>query len=304
MPAHIEQTKEFELSTPDRVALFVRDWPLPDAVQGQAQGVLIMHGLGEHCGRYAHVARFFNALGFAVRTYDHRGHGKSGGAAGDVPDDDSILHDARLVMNDFGKQLAGPPLLFGHSMGGLFAARFALEEQAPLRGLILSSPALAIRMSGFQQVLLKLASALIPGVGIPNGLETRYLTHDGEVIQAYENDALVHPRISARLLRSMLRSMDYVHDNAPSLKIPVLLLAAADDRIVDLTGSERFLARLPPDIVTAYFYEGYYHEIFNELDATRVFDDLRAWLEQQGYTPLATQAQAPEPALSASWAGI
>lgn len=286
MTAHIENTTEFELQTTDGTALFVRDWPVP-SMHGHPShdGIVIMHGLGEHCGRYAHVARFFNALGFTVRTYDHRGHGKSGGARGDVPDHEAILRDARLVINDFTKQLHAPPLLLGHSMGGLFAARFATAGLAPLRGLILSSPALAIRMSGFQSVLLKVASLLIPGVGLSNGLHTRFLSHDGEVVQAYQDDALVHGKLSARLLNSMLQAMEYAHDHAPQLNIPVLLLVADDDHLVDPVGSKRFSARLTPAISTAIYYEGFYHEIFNELEAVRVFDDLRAWLEQQHFVP-------------------
>jgi alpha-beta hydrolase superfamily lysophospholipase len=285
MTAHVENTKEFELTATDGTALFVRDWPLPSTQENSSASVVIMHGLGEHCGRYAHVARFFNALGFTVRTYDHRGHGKSGGARGDVPDDDAILRDARLVINDFTRKLHAPPILFGHSMGGLFAARFATSGLAPLRALILSSPALAIRISGFQSALLKVASILIPGVGLSNGLKSRYLSHDAEVIQAYENDSLVHGKLSARLLNSMLQAMTYAHDNAPHLTIPVLLLVAEDDHLVDPMGSKRFSARLAPDISSAIYYDDFYHEIFNELDATRVFDDLRTWLQQQHLIP-------------------
>lgn len=285
MTAHIENTREFELHASDGTALFVRDWPLPGD-QDKHDGVIIMHGLGEHCGRYAHVARFFNALGFVVRTYDHRGHGRSGGAHGDVPDSEAILRDARLVINDFTRQLHAPPILLGHSMGGLFAARFATAGLAPLRGLILSSPALALRLSPLQLAMLKVASTLIPGVGIPNGSQNRFLTHDALVVQAYENDALVHPKISARLLNSMLEAMEYAHDYAPHLSIPVLLLVAEDDHLVDPIGSRRFSARLAPAISSTIYYEGFYHEIFNELDATRVFDDVRIWLEQQHFTPL------------------
>lgn len=294
MTSHIEGTREFEYRVTDGTCLFVRDWPVSATQDNVAkQGIVLMHGLGEHSGRYAHVARFFNALGFTVRTYDHRGHGRSGGGAGDVPDNTTLLSDAQLIIADFSQQLARPPLLLGHSMGGLFAARFAVEGLAPLQGLILSSPALAIQMSQFQQGLLKIASALIPGVGIPNGLKTRYLSHDGEVIRAYENDHLVHPKISARLLGSMLAAMEYTHANANKLQIPVLLLAAEDDHLVDPAGSRRWLEQVSVSgNITAHFYEGFYHEIFNELDATRVFDDLRTWLEQQHFTPLETTQKA------------
>jgi alpha-beta hydrolase superfamily lysophospholipase len=82
-----------------------------------------MHGLGEHCGRYAHVARFFNEHGWSVRTYDHRGHGRSGGARGDVPDHEAVLRDAKIVVDDFAQRFDAPPLLLGHSMGGLSPQR-------------------------------------------------------------------------------------------------------------------------------------------------------------------------------------
>ncbi|MES2103946.1 MAG: lysophospholipase [Pseudomonadota bacterium] len=290
MTSHIEDTSEFQLRTIDGQSLFVRDWPLPGQMSGEKaapvrDGILIMHGLGEHCGRYAHVARFFNALGFVVRTYDHRGHGKSGGARGDVPDEETLLRDARLVMNDFARQLSAPPILLGHSMGGLFAARFAAAGLAPLRGLILSSPALALRMSGVQRLLLKAATAMIPGVGIANGLKTRYLSHDKEVVIAYQNDVLVHPKISARLLGSMLNSIAYVAQHAAQLKVPLLLIVAADDRLVDPAGSRHLSTQLTPPQATAHFYDGFYHEIFNEVDAARVFDDVRSWLEQQQLMP-------------------
>lgn len=289
MTAHIENTHEFEFSLADGGHLFVRDWPLADRANAR-DGVVIMHGLGEHCGRYAHVARFFNALGFVVRTYDHRGHGQSSGARGSLPDGEALLRDARALINDFSDQLHAPPLLFGHSMGGLFAARFATAGLAPLRGLILSSPALAVRLSTSEAFLLKLATALFPSVGVSNGLKPRYLTHDAEVVAAYRNDSLVHTRVSARLVNSMQAAMQYAHDHAPQLQLPVLLQVAEDDHLVDPMGSRQFAARLPETSSKAIFYAGFYHEIYNELDATRVFDDLRTWLDEQGLMPVLSNA--------------
>ena len=289
MTGHIENTLEFELCADDETTIFVRDWPLTANNQATnptpVQGVLIMHGLGEHCGRYAHVARFFNALGFVVRTYDHRGHGQSGGKSGDVPDNDAMLRDAELVLNDFRRQLDGPPILFGHSMGGLFAARFAVGALAPIRALILSSPALAIYMSDVQRGFLRFATAMFPGFAIPNGLKTHFLSHDAEVVRAYKNDNLVHAKISARLLNSMLAAMDFSMQRATDLKIPVLLLVAEDDHLVNPEGSKRFLNLCPAQLITAHFYPDFYHEIFNELDAIKVFDDVRTWIDVQHLSP-------------------
>jgi len=266
---------ERELHGADGTRLFAEDW-IGDP--NYRNGVVLMHGLGEHGGRHAHVARFFNACGWSVRTYDHRGHGRSGGKRGDVPDNDALLQDAKIVVDDFAQQLKEPPLLLGHSMGGLLAARFATGKLSPLRGLILSSPALAIPLSGFQKILLRTLGAVAPGLGVANGLQTRYLSHDPAVEQAYKKDPLVHATITPRLLRSMLDYIDAAHAGAASLDIPVLLVVAGDDRLVDAAGSDAFFSRLTPGVGKIHRYKDYYHEIFNETGKDRVFDDIRGWL--------------------------
>ena len=260
----------------DGTALHVVDYLLP---HGEARGgVVIMHGLGEHSGRYRHVARFFNDCGLSVRCYDHRGHGQSEGPRGDVPNGEPMLQDAEIVIDDFALLLSEPPFLFGHSMGGLFAAHFALAKSSPLRGLVLSSPALAVRLSGFQGKLLNFMYRFFPYFGVPNGLSPQYLSHDPAVVAAYKNDPLVHAKISARLLRSMLSAIDYCQSHANSMKMPTLMVIAGDDRLVDADGSRRFFPQLAEGRGQLHVYEGFYHEIFNENDARRPFADLRAWI--------------------------
>ena len=271
------QSQEHNIAAADGTALFVTDWR-PESTDSSKGGVILMHGLGEHSGRYQHVAQFFNTLGLSVRAYDHRGHGRSGGPRGDVPDSDTLLGDAQLVVEDFATQISAAPILFGHSMGGLIAARYALEQRSPLRALILSSPALAIALSGGQKLLLKVLSAIAPGLTLPNGLEQRYLSHDANVVELYGKDPLVHGRISARLLNCMLASMAIAQTRAASLAIPTLLLYAGDDHIVDAGGSETFSKALPANLSEIHVYPALYHEIFNEIGAEQVFADLRNWL--------------------------
>lgn len=264
----------------DGVPLFIADWKAPEApVAGRRGGLVLMHGLGEHCGRYAHLAEFLAAHGWMVRGYDQRGHGRSGGRRGDVPDREALLRDAVMVIRDFTQHCGSPPFLLGHSMGGLFAARLATAGLAPLRGLILSSPALAVRLSAAQRLLLRLLTAAAPGLGINNGLQSRYLSHDAAVVRAYQDDKLVHARISARLFNAMLDAMAFTHSHAAALGIPVLLLVAGEDRLADAGGSDRFLASLPAHLASCHRYSGYYHELFNETGAERVFADLRRWLD-------------------------
>ena len=276
------QPIESNLKMADGTPLFVADWR-PEPSQAVVGGVVLMHGLGEHGGRYPHVARFFNQRGLLVRTYDHRGHGRSGGARGDVPGQQTALQDAKIVIDDFARQLperSGAPLLFGHSMGGLFAARFACGGLSPLQALILSSPALALPLSGVQKFLLKVLSAVAPGLGIYNGLKTQYLSHDPAVEMAYNKDPLVHPRISARLLNSMRAAVEFAQSHATALSIPTLLVYAGQDRLVDARGSEQFSAHFAPGVGTVHRYDDFYHEIFNEVNADRVFADVDTWLNR------------------------
>jgi alpha-beta hydrolase superfamily lysophospholipase len=269
------QPREHSLSAADGVPLFVADWLLGT---GAGEGIVLMHGLGEHCGRYAHVARFFNDCGYAVRSYDHRGHGRSGGPRGDVPDADTVMQDAKRVIDDFSANLSEPPLLLGHSMGGTFAALYATRALSPLGGLILSSPALAISLSGAQKLLLQVLGAIAPGFGIPNGLKSQYLSHRPEVVEAYNSDPLVHRKISSRLLRAMLEAIEFAQNHAATLSVDTLLLVAGDDHLVDASGSDAFFRKLAPGVGSMHSYAGYYHEIFNEIEAGRVFDDIRTWL--------------------------
>jgi len=284
------QPREHSLSATDGVPLFVVDWPIDTAA---GEGIVLMHGLGEHCGRYAHVAQFFNGCGYSVRSYDHRGHGRSGGARGDVPDAETVMQDAKRVIDDFAHKLAAPPLLLGHSMGGTFAACYATRALSPLGGLLLSSPALAIRLTAAQKLLLQVLGAIAPGFGIPNGLKSQYLSHRPEVVEAYDSDPLVHPKISARLLRAMLEAIEIAQGHASALGVDTLLLVAGDDHLVDASGSDAFYRKLAPGIGSMRSYPGYYHEIFNEVEAGRVFDDIRAWLAQ-----LRTSGRASAPGIS------
>ena len=275
--------RESQLITDDGVTLFVCDWLTDAPIQ---HSIVIMHGLGEHCGRYRHVADFFNACGLSVRTYDHRGHGRSGGPRGDIPDPLSFVNDAEMVVRDFKQNGHVRPLLFGHSMGGLFAACLAarlaatnhLDPDFQLCGLILSSPALGLRLSAPETLLLKLMTGIAPHFGVPTRFNSRFLTHDQAAIQSNKNDPLVHDKITASLLSGMLDAIKFTQNHAPVINIPTLLLVSENDHLVDPQGSRMFVDNCPTQLVSAQFYPDFYHEIFNEADASRVFSDLKDWL--------------------------
>ena len=260
----------------------IQDWPLESGVR--LRGVVILvHGLGEHAGRYDHVAHQLNAWGFAVRGYDQCGHGESGGAPGSLPNDTRLLDDlADIVDSTRARMDKGTPLIvLGHSMGGLVAGRFVSLGMRPVDALVMSSPALNPGLSAFQKLLVAVLPKLFPNLCVGNGLNASYISHDPAVVAAYQSDKLVHDRISARLARFIATAGPATVALAPQWKVPTLLMYAGDDRLVQPQGSRDFAAAAPQALVTTHCFEGLYHEIFNELDAAPVFATLRQWLDQR-----------------------
>ncbi|MBA2673562.1 alpha/beta hydrolase [Ramlibacter sp.] len=288
-----EHARESTLSTytaMDGDNLAVQDWPL--APERAPRGmVLIVHGLGEHAGRYDHVARQLNHWGFAVRGYDHYGHGDSGGLRGALPSDMRLIDDlADLMDSTRARTEPGTPLLLlGHSMGGLVASCLVAQRVRPLDGLILSSPAFDPGLGTTRKVLLAVLHKLAPGMAVANSVDPALLSHDAGVVAAYKSDPLVHDRVTARLARFIVDHSAGVLAQAPHWHVPTLLMYAGADRVVNPEGSRMFAQAAPREVVTVRRFEALFHEIFNEADAQPVFGALGAWLD----------AHFPEPASSA-----
>lgn len=258
----------------------IQDWPLESGVALRGV-VIIVHGLGEHAGRYDHVARQLNSWGFAVRGYDQCGHGESGGLPGSLPTDTRLLDDLTDIVDSTRSRIGKdtPLIVLGHSMGGLVAARFTSLGLRPLDGLVLSSPALDPGLSGFQKLMVAVLPNLVPNLRVGNGLDASFISHDPKVVAAYRADRLVHDRISARLARFIATAGPATVALAAQWKTPTLLMYAGDDRLVKPQGSRDFAAAAPQEVLTTMCFDGLYHEIFNELDARPVFEALRQWLD-------------------------
>lgn len=276
------------VTTHDGLALRLSAWPAP--APGTPRGtVLLVHGLGEHAGRYAHVAAALNAAGWAVLAYDQRGHGDSAGAQGDIAEPDSLLRDLAAVVDEARRRQPGPLVLLGHSMGGLVAARFVAEAlqpaphawQRPVDALVLSSPALDPGVNAVQQLLLAVVPRLLPHLRVGNGLQPAWISRDPAVVQAYQADARVHDRISGLLGRFIAQEGEVVLDAAPRWALPTLLMWAGADRCVRPAGSATFAARAPAAVVTSREWPGLAHEIFNEPEKAQVLAALTAWLDER-----------------------
>ncbi|MDM0014208.1 alpha/beta hydrolase [Variovorax sp. J22P168] len=267
------------LRTPDGEALALREWPLAGATKPRAVVVLV-HGLGEHSGRYREVAAWLNRRGFTVRGADHHGHGTSSGARGGLPHSQRLLDDLALVIDDTRRAFPEIPLiLLGHSLGGLVAASAVARGLRPVDALVLSSPALDAGLSGFQKLLVATLSRLAPGLRVGNGLDADFLSHDPAIAKAYRADPLCHDRIGARLARFLADEGARVQATAPGWQVPTLLIFAGDDRLVNPAGSRAFAAAAPASLVRSVEFPSLYHEIFNEREAEPVFDALGAWLD-------------------------
>ena len=268
----------FVASDGDNVA--IQDWPLGPG--RTLRGVVVLvHGLGEHAGRYDRVARQLNDWGFAVRGYDQYGHGESGGPRGGLPTDNRLLDDLADVIDSTRARMKArtPLILLGHSMGGLVAGRFVAQAIRPVEALVMSSPALDPGLNAVQKLLLAVLPKFAPNLRVGNGLDASFISHDPAVVAAYRADKLVHDRVSGRLARFIAEGGPATVALAPTWKLPTLLMYAGADKLVNPAGSRAFAAAAPKQVVSSRCFETLYHEIFNELNPEPVFAALKQWLD-------------------------
>jgi alpha-beta hydrolase superfamily lysophospholipase len=263
----------------------LHDWPRA----GADAAVLLVHGLGEHAGRYGRLAAWLNARGYAVRSYDQRGHGRTPGQRGALSGPLALLEDLARVYAHFAATQATPPLLLGHSMGGLVALRAVLDGHVTPPALVLSSPALRTWVPAWEQALARRLSPVLPNLPLRSGLPFDALSHDASVVAAYRHDPLRSGWITPRLARFLFESGPHCIARAARLAVPTLLLVAGADRLVDADGSRAFAAAAQPGgKLTTRVFDGLFHELFNEAEPLRsaVLGELEAWLVQQAPRPL------------------
>jgi alpha-beta hydrolase superfamily lysophospholipase len=271
----------FELKRPDGCVLRGFDYAVPGTARGR---FVIAHGLGEHQGRYREVVEHLQARGFAVTTYDHRGHGKSDGLRGGLHADDDLVQDLRAVIAQATASDGSKPCVLGHSLGGLTVASLILRYPLEVRAAVLSSPALALWLNPVQKFLLATLPKVAPNLRVGNGLAIDGLSHDLAVIAAYRKDPLVHRKAAARLVAWMRAEQAFVYSNAATLAVPTLLAWAENDRLVHPQGSQMFAAAVAggpaAQWLTARQIGGAFHEIFNEGPPFKAhaFRNLDEWL--------------------------
>ncbi len=261
------------------VELYWRSWT-PTAAPPRALVVLV-HGMGEHCGRYDHVADALLARGWAVAAHDHRGHGRSGGRRSFIDRTGNLLSD---ITTAFDRARAAVPdvpvIMVGHSMGGLTSALWAVDNQDRLDGLVLSGPLAQMDQANpVTRVVARALSAAVPTLGMV-AVDASALSHDPTVGEDYRADPLVFSgRLPARTAAELIGAVDAVQRRAPELRLPLLVLHGSLDTLAPPEGSRRLFEAAASDDKQRIVYDGMYHEIFNEVDRARVLADLTSWID-------------------------
>ncbi len=263
----------------DGTTLYFREWRGKE----QIANILIIHGLGEHSGRYLKLAEDFNKSGFNAFSFDLRGHGKSGGKRGHIMNFDEYLYDLHNFKQMLYKRSPKPIFILGHSMGGLIAMNFAIKNPAEIQGLITSSPLFRIRakVPEWKKKLGVFLSSRIPSLSMSNGLNPDHLSHAPEVVKAYINDPLVHTKVTARWFTEITKAMEETFRTAQRLNVPVLMLHGGSDLLTDPKGSEEIYGLLTVRDKTLKIYNGYYHEIYNEVERERPVADTIEWIRKR-----------------------
>jgi len=247
--------------------------------------VAIVHGLGEHSGRYAALASDLVRARCTVVALDLPGHGESPGPRGDIASwttvRDHVVPAMFTAPRGLPEQPANlPRILLGHSMGGVLALDFALAHPRDLLALVLSAPALRSPMPPWWQLALaNVARATTPATGFPNGIDPNGISRDPEVVKAYKDDPRVHDRISPRLYFAFNEARQRCMREARTLQVPTLILQGMGDRLIDPKGALEFAGACPHGMMRFVTLKDVYHEIFNDHGREAVIRDLAAWLD-------------------------
>lgn len=272
------------ISTADGLTLRRVTW-LPDSDDDIEGLVVLSHGLGEHVGRYEHVAEAIVAAGFGMTGADHRGHGRSEGLRGHVDGYSEYARDLHTVVQAFGAEHPGKPIwIYGHSMGGLIALFYNVDiENHGAAGFVISNPQLGLAFEPPKIKVLagRLLSRVLPRLRMGSELDTSHISRDPEVVRAYEADSLVHGLVSTRWFTSMGAAMEIVLEAPQKLTVPTLFLLGGSDQIVSARASQAFADKLDAGKTTVRLWPDSYHEPHNDLDREEVLSSLTGWLKEQ-----------------------
>lgn len=246
--------------------------------------VVIVHGLGEHAGRYGRLAHRMTEGGFAVFAYDQRGHGESEGSRGRLPRFDDLVDDLADVTGRV-RGRCGPDhriFVVGHSLGGLVVLRYLQRRPAGVAAAVLSAPWLktAVELPWWKERLARLLMRVAPELTLENEVRPELLTADPVEQRAYIEDPLVHHRISGGFLHEVETAQEAALNGAPDPSLPLLFLVPTDDRLTDQEVVERYAKSLDGPVEVERL-RGSRHEPFNDVGRASVTERVVGWLRER-----------------------
>ena len=263
----------------DGLDIFAQGWeptmPPPKAV------VCLVHGVGEHTSRYAHVAEAFGKEGYILFGFDLRGHGRSGGARGHISSIEDFMQDIDLLLEHARKRYPSLPIiLYGHSLGGILVLHYGLIRKPSVKGIIASSSGLHndLENQKLKVSMAKILGSIMPSVAVVGGLDSKSISRDEKVVQAYNNDPLVHDKISLGFGKIMLGVTAWTLAHASEFSLPLLLMHGKADRIAFPSSSKEFAAALK-EKCTLVLWDDAYHELHNEPEQNEVFKTMTLWMD-------------------------
>ncbi|SRR5581483_7692968 len=262
------------------IKFFLRGWE-PDKTPKAV--VCLVHGLGEHTGRYAHVGEAFAQAGYVLTGFDLRGHGKSGGPRGHVPSFEALMQDIDRFIEITAKRYPNlPRFLYGHSLGGILVLNYALRRKPDVVGVISTAAGLrtALEEQKFKVLMARVLGTLMPSVALASGLDPKTLSRDPKVVQAYVDDPLNHDRLTLGFGKTMLSVLPWTFEHAHEFPVPLLIMHGGGDMLGYPKGSQEFASRVPQNC-TLKIWDGLYHEIHNEPEKATVLKTMVEWMDGQ-----------------------
>lgn len=270
--------REFSWTTSDNINIYAKEWKVefPKAV------IALVHGLGEHCNRYKHVAQYFAQHNIAMVGYDRRGHGQSGGKRGHTPNYEALLKEVdSLLAITKEKYPIAPVFLYGHSMGGNIVLKYQITRKLDIAGVITTGAFIEFPDTPPKMLIMigKLMRRIYPAFSQNNGLSPQDVSSDPEVVEAYINDPLVHNKITSATGIGLIEVANELASYDGTVQVPSLLMHGNQDKLTGFEGSKEFAARVKGPIYYKEWNKAY-HELHNENIKKEVFDYTINWIRE------------------------
>ncbi len=270
--------KQFTLQSKDQLKLHAVKWLVDQA----KLNIVLVHGLGEHCARYAHVAKFFNSKAANVFALDLRGHGLSEGKRGCGPDLNSFLDDIDALVTEMKLEAPDLPwMMYAHSMGGNLSLNYVLRRKPDCMALVATSPWISLENDP-SNALVMIANLMnkLGGFTKSNDIDPTYISTDSIEVEKYKSDPLVHGRISSKAGMALYDAGQFLFNYKDEMPIPTLVVHAKKDKLTLASGSEQF-ANNNKESVTLRLWDEVYHEMHNDVKRDELFDYVWNWIHNQ-----------------------